>query len=89
MVGVVGVMWRGGCGGAERCFAVEENGGFGRNVLGEALLVGLRGASLEEFAGNGWFFGGEADGSWLRGASLVNRMLVLAEMFYVKRFWWG
>ena len=45
-------------------------GCFGRNVLGEALLVGLRGASLEEFAGNGWFFSGEADVRVLRGASL-------------------
>lgn len=33
--------------------------------------MGLRGASLEEFAGNGWFFGGEADVRVLRGASLL------------------
>ena len=32
--------------------------------------MGLRGASLEEFAGNGWFFGGEADVRVLRGASM-------------------
>ena len=48
---------------------------------GEALLVGLRGASLEEFAGNGWFFSSEAGDIWLRRASLLSRMVVLAEMF--------
>jgi len=68
-------------------------------------VVGLRGASLEEFAGNGWFLSSEADvrvlrgaslclegsfglfpdgeagDSWLRRASLLSRMVVLAEMF--------
>ena len=32
--------------------------------------MGLRGASLKEFAGNGCFFGGEADVRRLRRASL-------------------
>ena len=32
--------------------------------------MGLRGASLGEFAGNGWLFSGEADVRVLRGASL-------------------
>ena len=45
----------------------------------------LRGASLCIEGRLGLFFGSEAGDSWLRGASLLSRMLVLAEMFYVKR----
>jgi len=47
----------------------------------EAGVRVLRGASLEEFAGNGWFFGSEADVMGPRRASLLSRMVVLAEMF--------
>ena len=41
-------------------------------------MVGLRGASLCIEGRLGLFFGSEAGDSWLRRASLLSRMLVLA-----------
>ena len=65
---------------------VVGNGWF---LSREADVRVLRGALLCIEGRLGLFFGGEAGDSWLRRASLLSRMLVLAEMFYVKRFWWG